>query len=322
MKNSITEKNVFNVSEGEAGMRLDRFFTKKYPDVTHSFIHKLLRRGKVKINGKKAKANMRLEEGYTVEVLPFVNIEKPKISGIKNEDAKISDKDIEKFKSSIIFMDDNVIAINKEPGLATQGGTGVKISVDSMLVFLKMGKEEKPKLVHRIDKDTSGVLLLARTDRAARELTLMFKNKEVEKTYLALVVGTPEIKKGKIDIPLAAKRKDGKIEKSVVDEEEGDKAITYYQVFDDAKVVALVKLMPITGRMHQLRVHMNHIGHPIVADGKYGGKESFIDEISDKMHLHSYNAKFKLFAKNYDISAPIPPHILESLKFFALETPK
>ena len=322
MKNSVTEKGVFLVTPDEAGARLDRWFQKKYPDVTHSFIHKLLRRGKIKINGKKAKANVRLEEGYSVEVFPFVNVEKPKTTGIKNENAKISDKDIEKFKTSIIFMDDHVIVINKEPGLATQGGTGIKNSVDAMLVFLKMGKEEKPKLVHRIDKDTSGILILARSTKVAQELTAQFKNKEIEKTYLALVVGTPEIKKGKISLPISAKKKDGKLERAVIDEEDGVSATTYYKVIDDAKVAAFLKLMPITGRMHQLRVHMSHIGHPIVGDGKYGAKAAFIEEVSDKMHLHAYRAEFRLFNKNYDVSAPLPPHILESLKFFALETPK
>lgn len=308
----------FKITDDESGARLDRWFRKKFPDVTHSFLQQMLRKKEVKVNGKKIEANYRINSGDVVEVKDFKEIKKPE--GPVKTKIKISEHDVKDLIKNIIYKDDNIIAINKPQGLAAQGGSGLSISVDYMLDYLKFGNEERPKLVHRIDKDTSGVMILARSAKAAAILGQMFKDKSIEKTYWAVVVGLPAIEKGKIDIPILAKKAQGKIEKAAVDEDEGSSATTYYNVLDNAgNSISFVELMPITGRMHQLRVHMAHIGNPILGDGKYGGKKAFIEGVGETMHLHARKIKFNFMGKKIEITSPLPKHMRETFRMFNFE---
>lgn len=303
--------NEHTVSKTEAGLRLDKWIKARLPGVPFGLTQKLLRKGAIKINGKKAKADVRVEPGDIIRVPTLENAQKPinhTARPPRAEEAKL-------LTDNIIFKDARIIAINKPQGLAAQGGSGIRVSVDALLDHIKFEKNDRPKLVHRIDKDTSGILVLARDRLVANDMMEAFKTKTIHKIYYALVVGVPQFEEGRIDVRLAGKKNVGRIEKAVVDEENGQYALTYYKVVDKAagKKLAWVALMPVTGRMHQLRVHMAHIGNPILGDGKYGGKGAFIEGLGDTMHLHSRRV---ILPDGTDIEAPFPKHIMETLKLF------
>lgn len=299
------------VAKSEAGMRLDRWLKSRLPGLSFSLTQKLMRKGAIKVNGKKAKGDTRVEPGDTVRVPELENAHTPMKHAPRVHDAS----EAAVLLDNIIYRDDKIIAINKPQGLATQGGSKVRISVDALLDHLKFGAPDRPKLVHRIDKDTSGVLVLARDRIAANELMHAFKSKDIRKIYYALVVGVPEMLEGKITARLSEKQKFGNSEITVIDEKEGKSAITYYKVIDKAagKKLSWVAMMPLTGRTHQLRAHMAHIGHPIIGDGKYGRAGAFIEGLADTMHLH---ARRIILPDGQDIEAPFPQHIMQSLKLF------
>jgi 23S rRNA pseudouridine955/2504/2580 synthase len=304
------------IEEVDSGIRLDRWFKRHMPAMTHGLLEKLLRKGDIRVNGKKAKASDRVEAGQVIgvrfEVSGFSKNElTPKTSQLTPEDARM-------MQSLVLYKDADVIVINKPAGLAVQGGSKVTRSVDGMLDALRFDAKERPKLVHRLDRDTSGVLVLARSAKAASRLMHAFAGKKVEKTYWALVKGAPEIAQGKIDLPLA-KQEEGDVEKVAIDEEDGKRAVTLYRVLERlSKALAWVELMPVTGRTHQLRVHMAAIGHPIIGDGKYGGRAAFIDgmELSHTLHLH---ARRIAIPGVLDVTAPLPRHMKESWKTLGLE---
>jgi len=294
-------------------IRLDRWFKRHFALITHGHLEKMLRKGDVKLNGKKAKASDRLVEGNVITMREQAEGIDPgrQSAPRKSESVKPKAEDIEMLRASVLYKDEDVIVINKPPGLAVQGGTKVSKSVDSMLDSLRFDAKERPKLVHRLDRDTSGVLVLARSAKAATRLMKAFTSKEAEKTYWALIKGVPDIFQGKIDLPLA-KQEDGDVEKVSIDKENGKKAVTFYRVIDKlSNKIAWVELMPITGRTHQLRVHMAAIGYPILCDGKYGGRESFVDgmEISRKLHLH---ARRLVIPGMLDVTAELPKHMQDS----------
>lgn len=307
--------SLIEIGKDDDGISISRWFKRHRPDVPHGLLQKLLRKGAVKLDGKKAKPDQKIITGQTIRIpeledrLEERNKSKPKTTIATKEDAE------RLLLNNILYKDEDIIAINKPPGLPVQGGTNVKLSVDDMLEFLKFDYNQKPKIVHRIDKDTSGVMILARATSVARSLGELFKSKVVKKTYWAIVVGVPEKSSGKITLPLLTKT--GTIEKTLVDEEQGKSAITKYKVIDTAgNKLAWVELQPITGRTHQLRAHMAAIGHPILGDGKYGAKEAFIDGLlSKKMHLHARNIRFN----SNNITAPLPRHIEETFKLFGFE---
>jgi 23S rRNA pseudouridine955/2504/2580 synthase len=208
------------------------------------------------------------------------------------------------------------LVLNKPPGLATQGGTGTTEHVDGLLDGLWFEHDQRPKLVHRLDKDTSGVLLVARTSRAAASFSKSFSSRTARKIYWAIIVGVPSIEDGMIDLPLSKQPGTGG-EKMHVDEENGAPSRTRYRVIDRAgNNAAWVELQPLTGRTHQLRVHMAAIGHPIVGDGKYGGREAFLTgTISRKMHLHARRLRVDHpDGGQIDVRADLPQHFAESLK--------
>src|SRR5471032_1266196 len=250
------------VSGDEAGLRLDRWFQRHFPELTHAALQKLLRTGQVRIDGKRAEGKDRVEPGQTVRLPPGVTASPPpKPKAI----VLVSDRDTAEIQRLVIHRDAEVIALNKPPGLAVQGGSGTERHVDGMLDALRFGYEERPRLVHRLDKDTSGLLLIARTGQSAKRLAESFRDRETEKLYWAIVVGVPPKREGAIDLPLAKRPGARDRETMQVDHEEGLMALTHFREMDRAgRRAALLALWPRTGRTHQLRVHCAEIGCPIL----------------------------------------------------------
>ncbi len=303
------------ISEDDHDVRLDRWFKRHYPALSHGMLEKHLRKGDVRVGGKKAKSSDRLEQGqaleirFKVEALQAVEKKKP-------EKRPMSPDDILMMQKAVIYKDANVIILNKPFGLAVQGGTGISKSVDDLLGALMFDAKERPKLVHRLDKDTTGVLVLARHAKAAKILMQGFSGKDIEKTYVALVHRQPTPLAGMIDKPLAkCAVGEGGFELMTVDEA-GKRAITEYQVIEMlAGKFSVMQLSPLTGRTHQLRVHMAEIGCPIVGDGKYGGRlEETAMDVENKLHLHAQRIQLPamLGAKKIDVTAPLPKHMKRS----------
>jgi 23S rRNA pseudouridine955/2504/2580 synthase len=302
------------IEDADNDIRLDRWFKRHHSTVTHGMLEKALRKGDVRLNGKKAKSSDRIQTGQEIEIRFRI----PEAARPKQEvRQRTSDEDASMLQAAVLFKNKDIIVINKPPGLAVQGGSKITKSVDSMLDVLRFEAKERPKLVHRLDRDTSGALVLARSAKAATDLMHAFAGKEAEKVYWALVKGVPEIAQGKIDLPLS-KQEEGDVEKVSVDEEDGKRAVTLYRIVERlGKTLAWVELMPVTGRTHQLRVHMAAIGHPILGDGKYGAREAFIDgmELSRKLHLH---ARRIMIPGVLDVTAPLPEHMKNSWKVLGL----
>jgi len=252
----------FTINIDSAGCRLDKFLAKN--GCGFSLAQKLLRQKDVKVNSKKAGADHRLEQGDEVEIFGKIIDQKPN----NQLPIKISEEKIKLIKKSIIYQDENLIAIDKPIGIAVQAGNPNDFSIDLALPYLKFNNEETPRLVHRIDRDTSGILLLARNRKTATLLTEGFKNKTIKKTYLALVKGVPAKEADIISMPLLEKAFG--TTKKVFKDSAGKPAITNYSILKTFDNYSLLELKPITGRMHQLRVHCKEIGHPIIGDGKYG----------------------------------------------------
>lgn len=311
---------IITISDEDAEQRLDRWFKRRYPGITQGRLQKMLRGGDIRIDGKRAKeAGTRLLAGQQIRIPPLGE------SAIKKNDsikaiAKISPADEKMLVDSIIYKDANVLVINKPAGLAVQGGSGTTRHIDMMLDVLKLDGAERPRLVHRLDKDTSGVLVLARTRKAATFLGHAFQTKDVRKIYWAVVVGVPSPESGKIDLPLSKKM--GSVtgnEKVWVDEFEGKKAITIYRTIESAgKSTAWVEMEPITGRTHQLRAHMAALKTPILGDGKYGGEGAFLSgaEIAKKLHLHARAISFPNPGGGATIVvAELPQHMKETWEY-------
>jgi len=309
------EDNVrqFTVQADDDGVRLDRWFKRHLPQIGFATISRWARTGQIRVDGKRADPADRLVSGQKLRVPPGGVT--PERKG-PSPRAELSEAQIELAESMVITQDRAAIVLNKPPGLATQGGTGTKEHVDGLLdAFAADGP--RPRLVHRLDKDTSGVLLIARTPGSAAFFSKRFSGRSASKTYWALVTGVPKIADGLIELPLAKQPGSGG-EKMMVDESgEGQSARTRYRVVDVAgNRAAWVELQPLTGRTHQLRVHMAAIGHPIVGDGKYGGPEAFLSgSISRKMHLHAR----RLVIDHPDgtplnVTAELPTHFAASME--------
>jgi 23S rRNA pseudouridine955/2504/2580 synthase len=280
------------VSGDEAGLRLDRWFQRHFPELSHGALQKLLRTGQVRLDGRRVEGKDRVEPGQTVRLPPGVTATpapKPKAQ------PRLSDRDAQEIQSLVIHRDDWVIALNKPSGLAVQGGSGTERHIDGMLDGLRFGFEERPRLVHRLDKDTSGLLLIARTGQSAKRLSESFRDRETEKLYWAVVVGVPPKMEGAIDLPLAKRPGARDRETMQVDHEEGQKALTHFKVLDRAgDRAALLALWPRTGRTHQLRVHCAEIGCPILGDRKYGGEEALLSAVADSRRLHLHARRLTL----------------------------
>ncbi len=287
LRQAQDERNVrqFTVQHDDDGVRLDRWFKRHLPQIGFAMISRWARTGQIRVDGKRADPADRLSAGQVVRVPPGGDA--PAKGGAKPR-RELSDEEIAKAEAMVITQDRAAIVLNKPPGLATQGGSGMKEHVDGLLdAFAHDGP--RPRLVHRLDKDTSGVLLIARTPGSAAFFSKRFSGRTARKIYWAIITGVPDVADGLIDLPLAKQPGTGG-EKMMVDKSgEGQPARTRYRVLDRAGNRACwVELQPLTGRTHQLRVHMAAIGHPIVGDGKYGGPDAFLSgSISRKMHLHA-----------------------------------
>jgi 23S rRNA pseudouridine955/2504/2580 synthase len=309
------------VAQEETEIRLDRWFKRHFPDVGHSLLEKLLRGGNVRVDGKRAKSNQRLEAGQEIRVPPLGAAPEPEG---KPKPVVVDPKTARELQDCVLYMDDDVIVLNKPPGLAVQGGTGMADNhLDAMLDVLRFDASDRPRLVHRLDKDTSGVLLLGRSAAAASKLAAAFKSRAAQKCYWAVVVGVPKIKQGRIDAPLAkiAGRGGEKVE---VDEDDGKHAITYYRIVDSAlRRAAWLELEPRTGRTHQLRAHCLLLDTPILGDGKYGGKEALIEGsgVSRKLHLHARAVRVPhpRSKEILEIVAPLPRHMAATFEFFGFD---
>jgi len=301
----------FTVEPDDDGVRLDRWFRRHLPQIGFATISRWARTGQVRVDGKRTDPADRLAVGQVIRVPPGGE------AGAKPPPTRhpLSTEDVLFAESMVLEQDRAAIVLNKPPGLATQGGTGTTRHVDCLLdAFADSGP--RPRLVHRLDKDTSGVLLIARTPGSAAFFSKRFSGRSARKIYWALVVGVPEIEDGLIELPLAKQPGTGG-EKMHVDEENGQPARTRYRVIDRAgNRAAWVELQPLTGRTHQLRVHMAAIGHPIVGDGKYGGQDAFLTgSISRKMHLHARRLIIDHpDGDKIDVTAPLPDHFAASME--------
>jgi len=303
----------FVVGRDDDGVRLDRWFRRHLPAIGFATVSRWARTGQIRIDGRRAEVDTRLVAGQTLRVPPGSAITP---SGGVRARAPLSEEQIATAEAMVLTQDRAAIVLNKPPGLATQGGSGTHVHVDGLLDAYAADAGPRPRLVHRLDKDTSGVLLIARTPGSAAYFSRHFAGRSAKKIYWALVVGVPSINEGQIDLPLAKQPGTGG-EKMMVDESgQGQAARTRYRVIDRAgNRAAWVELQPLTGRTHQLRVHMAAIGHPIVGDGKYGGQAAFLSgTISRKLHLHARRLVIPHPEGDMlDVTAPLPEHFANGL---------
>ena len=308
----------FTVQPDDDGVRLDRWFKRHLPQIGFATVSRWARTGQIRVDGKRAAPEDRLTAGQVLRVPPGGTTPERKTGPVRKP---LTEAQIEQAEAMVLTQDRAAIVLNKPPGLATQGGSGTKEHVDGLLdAFAPEGP--RPRLVHRLDKDTSGALLIARTPGSAAFFSKRFSTRSARKIYWALVVGVPAIEEGQIDLPLAKQPGSGG-EKMMVDQSEaGQPSRTRYRVVDRAgNRAAWVELQPLTGRTHQLRVHMAAIGHPIVGDGKYGGPDAFLTgSISRKMHLHAR----RLIIDHpdgtpLDVTASLPDHFAASMEQLGFE---
>lgn len=308
------------VEPDEEGMRLDRWFRAHYPALGHGALQKLLRTGQVRVDGSRAKSNARVEAGQTIRVPPLRDsVAKPAVDSVSSDDRKY-------VQDSVIYKDSSVIALNKPAGLAVQGGTRTARHLDGLLDALQYDAKERPRLVHRLDKDTSGVLVLARTRRAASALSRTFRTRSARKIYWALVHGVPRPRQGKISLALKKIRAgDGERMRAADEPEEGARnAVTYYAVIARAgDRFSWVSVKPVTGRTHQIRAHLAAIGHPIVGDPKYGCEvELEADGIDNRLHLHARRLLLPHpdnDTRTLDFTAPLPEHMRDTWRYLEFD---
>jgi 23S rRNA pseudouridine955/2504/2580 synthase len=333
----MSRVQTLNVGPDEGDQRLDRWIKRRFPHLQQGRIEKMCRKGEIRVDGGRVKSNTRVEVGQQVRIPPL-----PDLNAVDDRPRDMSPADIKMIQGCVIYKDDHVIALNKPPGLPTQGGSKQTRHVDGFAEALKFGYDEKPRLVHRLDKDTSGVLVLARTRMAAKSLTEAFRHRNTEKIYWALVAGVPIPKLGSVKYGLVkagGHGKRGDNEKMVcvhprdVDKTPNAKrAHTDYTVLTSlADRTAWVAMTPVTGRTHQLRAHMAEIGHPIIGDGKYGTQAqenlgdgwgaSMGEEIGRKLHLHARSLRIEHpeTGKELWLKASLPPHMENSWSFFGWE---
>jgi 23S rRNA pseudouridine955/2504/2580 synthase len=308
------------VAGDENGMRLDRFFEARFPGLSFSHIQRIIRKGEVRVNGKRAQPKDRLQSGQAVRIPPL-RLEPPKPSA----DAPQAQKDRAFLKSITLYEDDDVLVLNKPIGLAVQGGSGTFRHIDGMLGSMSGKDGQRPRLVHRLDKDTAGCLLVAKTRFAASALAQTFRSRSARKIYWALVVGVPRPKQGRISTFLAKEEREEESHMRIAEhgEDGASHAVTYYAVVETAaQQLAWLSLKPVTGRTHQLRAHMAHIKHPIVGDPKYFNKENWQlpGGLQNRLHLLARRiAVPHPRGGTIDVTAPLPPHMQQSWNLLGLD---
>jgi len=312
------------VKDDDDGQRLDRWIKKYVPDMPYVLAQKLMRKGQIRADGKRVKPDTRLVGGQKIKIPPF---EVKTTDKVKVHKKKITDDDIEFMRSLVIYEDEHVIALNKPADIAVQGGTKTKRHIDGLLEVFKNKEDIIPRLVHRLDKDTSGILLLARSAKCARELGFAFKNRDVRKIYWGVVSPTPDTYEGTIKAPIV--KSDGDYEKMIIDDEGGKFALTEYSVIENAgRAAAFVAFWPRTGRTHQIRVHAAEVlGSSIIGDRKYRAVKDeeckLIDDdlagmdLPKRLHLHARRLILPhpmIKGRILDITAPLPPELVKSWK--------
>jgi 23S rRNA pseudouridine955/2504/2580 synthase len=315
------------VTADESGMRVDRFLEARFPGLSFSHIQRIIRRGELRVNGKRAKPKDRLAAGQAVRIPPLkLDQDRPRVQG-GEADAKGDAKTRDFLRSITLFEDADVLVLNKPMGLAVQGGSGTTRHIDGMLEVLREGGPDgqRPRLVHRLDKDTTGCLLVAKTRFAAAALAKSFRSRSARKIYWALVAGVPKPAQGRISTFLAKEeRADDSFMRIAKHGEEGaSHAVTYYAVVETAaRTLAWLSLKPVTGRTHQLRAHMAHISHPIVGDPKYFAKENWELPGGMQNRLHLVARRIAIphpRGGTIDVTAPLPPHMQQSWNLLGLD---
>lgn len=316
------------VAAADAGMRLDRWLRRLRPGLGQGPLEKLVRTGQVRIDGNRCKASQRLAVGDIVRIPPIPapaggdgRLAAPSVRPA----AAVSAADVEAMRAAVLHRDRAVLVINKPPGLAVQGGTGTVRHVDAMLEALQFGFAERPRLVHRLDRDTSGLLVLARTAAAARVLGRSFQGRTTRKLYWAVTAGAPPLAEGRIDLAIG---KDGagpggRFEKMRPGAADAKRAVTLYRVIEPAfRKAAWLGLLPLTGRTHQLRAHCVAMGAPILGDGKYAGRDAFLEGTVGVRRLHLHARALALPHPDggvLTLQAPLPPHMAETFDFFGFD---
>ncbi|MFZ9197806.1 MAG: RluA family pseudouridine synthase [Paracoccaceae bacterium] len=325
---------LLTVSADEGEQRLDKWFKRRFPQISQGHVEKMCRTGQVRIDSARAKASDRVAPGMVIRVPPLPDTEAPS----RPAEGRVSAADSKMIQNAVLWKDEHIIILNKPAGLPSQGGSGQgDRHVDGLTEALKFGYKERPKLVHRLDKDTSGVLMLARTDRVARALSEALRNHHTRKIYWALVAGVPNPRQGSVKYGLMkapGHGRGGEGEKmqcvhpaKMADYPDAKRAHTdFFTLWFLGTRMSWMALEPITGRTHQLRAHMAELGHPIIGDGKYGGSatENLGDgwgaglggEVSRKLHLHarSLSIQHPITKEMLTFTAPLPDHMAKTWK--------
>jgi 23S rRNA pseudouridine955/2504/2580 synthase len=316
-----TKVQTVAVTADEANMRVDRFLEARFPSLSFSHIQRIVRKGELRVNGKRADSKDRLSEGDRVRIPPL-KLDTPKTAaGLSEAEIRIRDE----LQKMVLFEDADIMVLNKPAGLAVQGGSGLSRHVDAMLETMRDAKGQRPRLVHRLDRETAGCLLVAKTRFAATALTGAFRHRSARKIYWALVAGVPKPKQGRISTYLAKEEneEDSIMRIAAHGDEGASHAVTYYAVVEtSAQKLAWVSLKPVTGRTHQLRAHMAHINHAIVGDPKYFNKENWQLPGGLQKRLHLLARRIVIPHPRggvIDVSAPLPPHMLQSWNLLGLE---
>jgi 23S rRNA pseudouridine955/2504/2580 synthase len=314
----MNDVRTIEVAAEDAEIRLDRWFKRHFPTLGHGRLEKLLRTGQVRLDGRRAEAGDRVASGQRIRIPPLGDPGAPPPRAALSEPTR---HEAAAIQAAVLHRDDEVIVLAKPPGLAVQGGTKIGLSLDALLDALRFGAAERPRLVHRLDKDTSGVLVLGRSAAAAAKLAEAFRGKAVRKVYWAATVGVPKQRQGRIAQPLV--KLPGRAGERVVPDEEGKPALTYYRVVAHAgDKIAWLALEPVTGRTHQLRAHCAALGTPILGDGKYGGAAAHPAGVPQarRLHLHARALSFPHpGGGRLTVTAPLPPHMRETWAFFGFE---
>lgn len=338
---------VRKVKPDEAEMRLDRWFKLHFPDLAFGHLQKLLRTGQVRVEGKRVKSDTRLEPGQIIRIPPMDKASEQERAVSRGEGKAYTPAEVKAgkgrlpssggekrtedtrsfLKSITLYEDAEMMVLNKPAGLAVQGGSGTVRHLDGMLDVLTDRNGVRPRLVHRLDKDTAGCLIVAKTRLAASTLAKSFRSRSARKVYWALVAGVPRVKQGRISTYLAKgedEHGDQKMKVASHGDEGADHALTYYAVVEtSAQKLAWLSLKPVTGRTHQLRAHAAHIGHPILGDPKYFDKQNWElpGGIQNKLHLLARRIVIPhpKTGQKVDITAPLPPHMQQSFNLLGLD---
>ena len=295
------EIKFFQVEKVDEGLRLDRWFYRNIPSMPFTVVAKWIRKGQVRVDGKRVKISSRINFNQKIRT-PVIEFEKQQAKLIPRNFDSIK----EKILKSVIFEDEYLIALNKPYGLCVQGGTKVKISIDSIFKLANI----EAKIVHRIDKETTGILLLAKNAYIAAEISKLIRGRKITKTYLTILCGVPNKTKGIIE---------SIIKKGEAELLKEQYACTKFRILAKYKrMLSLVEMIPLTGRKHQIRIHCKEIGCPILGDSKYRySNGNGTTHKQNRLHLHAYSLDFKLFGKEYNLKVELPSHFLDTIKRYS-----